>query len=257
MTQAHPHFEPPPEPDVEDVELDAGHFFSEDFGTTVAEQRRHEPIGDRIGRELPDDVNEGSQVKAAGAVTIPVPEVDAPSHWNLLVTVRAGGAKAARALIGRIGALRPSPFPDDVVLAHVDDVFEALDMLQGAMVDDPLGRAAIVRVRPAQHTLACHDLAELERVTGDLVGDWRDELAGATFHVRCHHRGGGDDIDASEVEAFLGEAVLRELEVGGTPGSIDFDDPDAVIDVETLGGEAAISLWTRDDLRAYPFLRIR
>jgi hypothetical protein len=29
-----------------------------------------------------------------------------------------------------------------------------------------------------------------------------------------------------------------------------------VIDVETLYDEAAISMWTRDDLEAYPFLRI-
>jgi len=28
---------------------------------------------------------------------------------------------------------------------------------------------------------------------------------------------------------------------------VSFDDPDVVIDIETLNNEAAISMWTRDD----------
>ena len=42
----------------------------------------------------------------------------------------------------------------------------------------------------------------------------------------------------------------------GRPGRINFDDPDHVIDIETVGSRAGLSLWARDDLRCYPFLRI-
>ena len=152
--------------------------------------------------------------------------------------------------------LLPSPYPDDVLLARVDDVFETLDMLDSAMGDDPLSRAAIARVRPAQHTFACTSLDQLERVTRHFVDDWLDDLAGTGFHVRCNHRG-DDDIDGAEEEAFLGEVVLKALEATGASGRIDFRDPDVVIDVETIDGQGAIAMWTRADLRSYPFLRLR
>ena len=39
------------------------------------------------------------------------------------------------------------------------------------------------------------------------------------------------------------------------PGQIGFEDPDAVIDIETVGNRAGISLWTREDLQRFEFLR--
>jgi tRNA(Ser,Leu) C12 N-acetylase TAN1 len=260
----HPHFEAPPEPEIEDVELDAGHFFSEDFGTTLAEEHRVEPLDLRVRHEEPevdagpaDDGAEAAVAEEAVDAFGPSPHVDASSHWNLLVTVRPGRMRAAQALVRRVGTLQPSPYPDDVLLARVDDVFEALDMIDRAMGDDPLGRAAIARVRPAQHTFACTSLDELERVTAQVVDDWLDDLANTGFHVRCNHRGDSDDIDGAEEEAFLGEVVLKALEANGAPARIDFRDPDVVIDVETIDGQGAIALWTRADLHAYPFLRLR
>ena len=42
----------------------------------------------------------------------------------------------------------------------------------------------------------------------------------------------------------------------GSPGRITFDDPDAIIAVETVGVQAGLSLWTREDLRRYPLLHL-
>jgi tRNA(Ser,Leu) C12 N-acetylase TAN1 len=38
------------------------------------------------------------------------------------------------------------------------------------------------------------------------------------------------------------------------PASIDFQDPDAILAVETVGQRGGLSLWTREQLRTYPFL---
>jgi tRNA(Ser,Leu) C12 N-acetylase TAN1 len=57
-------------------------------------------------------------------------------------------------------------------------------------------------------------------------------------------------------ERFLDDALLDALEAAGTPGRIAFDDPDAVIDVETVGNRTGMSFWTRADLERYPFLKI-
>jgi hypothetical protein len=179
------------------------------------------------------------------------------TRWSLraYTSTHPGRMRAARALVERVGTLQVSPYPGDVLLARVDDVFEGLDMLDSAMRDNPLGRAAIARVRPAQHTFACTSLDQLERATQQFVDDWLDDLVGTGFHVRCNNR--GDDIDGAEEEAFLSEVVLKALDATGASGRIDFRDPDVVIDVETLDGQGAIAMWTRADLRAYPFLRLR
>jgi hypothetical protein len=48
--------------------------------------------------------------------------------------------------------------------------------------------------------------------------------------------------------------LLAALEAAGTPGRITFDDPDAILAVETVGRRAGPSLETREDLATYPFL---
>jgi hypothetical protein len=35
-----------------------------------------------------------------------------------------------------------------------------------------------------------------------------------------------------------------------------FEDVDAVVSIETLDHRAGVSLWTREDLQRYPFLRV-
>jgi hypothetical protein len=69
-----------------------------------------------------------------------------------------------------------------------------------------------------------------------------------------HRRGFKGGLSTPKEERFLDEALLDALEKQGTPGRIDFEDPDAVIQIETVDGRAGMSLWTRDDLRRCGFL---
>ncbi len=75
-------------------------------------------------------------------------------------------------------------------------------------------------------------------------------------HVRLYRRGFKGRLSSHDEERFLDDALLQALEAAGTPRRITFDDPDAVIDVETLGNWAGLSLWTRADLARYPFLKV-
>jgi tRNA(Ser,Leu) C12 N-acetylase TAN1 len=81
------------------------------------------------------------------------------------------------------------------------------------------------------------------------------ELAGKTFHVRFHRRGHKGQLSSAGEERFLGEALLGALTAASTPGRLGFDDPDAVLVVETVGNRGGLSLWGREDLKRYPFLR--
>jgi hypothetical protein len=41
-----------------------------------------------------------------------------------------------------------------------------------------------------------------------------------------------------------------------TPGHITFENPDAIIAVETIANWAGLSLWTRWQLKRYPLIRV-
>ena len=57
-------------------------------------------------------------------------------------------------------------------------------------------------------------------------------------------------------ERFLDGFLLDKLEQVGSPASISFDNPDAILAIETIGQRAGLSLWTRQQLKDYPFLRL-
>lgn len=97
---------------------------------------------------------------------------------------------------------------------------------------------------------------EFEAKAREAVGSWLTRLAGKSFHVRLHRRGFKRRLSSQEEERSLDTFLLQSLEQRGTPGRITFDDPDAIIAVETVGQRAGFSLWTREDMQRYPFLKL-
>jgi len=70
------------------------------------------------------------------------------------------------------------------------------------------------------------------------------------------HRRGLKGILSSQQEArLLDEALLEALTRAGSSGAVRFEDADAVVDVETLGHRAGLTLWTREELDLYPLLK--
>jgi tRNA(Ser,Leu) C12 N-acetylase TAN1 len=61
-------------------------------------------------------------------------------------------------------------------------------------------------------------------------------------------------MSSVEEEERLGSMVFEILEGAGAACEVEFGDPDAVVAVEILDNEAGLSLWTREDLKRYPFL---
>jgi hypothetical protein len=50
--------------------------------------------------------------------------------------------------------------------------------------------------------------------------------------------------------------LLEALEKAGAPGRVSFQEPDAIIAIETIGTWAGLSLVTREDRERYPFIRL-
>jgi tRNA(Ser,Leu) C12 N-acetylase TAN1 len=85
--------------------------------------------------------------------------------------------------------------------------------------------------------------------------EWSPRLAGQSFHVRLHRRGGKHTARTPDVERRFGDALLGATAASGTPGSISFTDPAFVIVIDTVDDRAGLALWTREDLARHRLLR--
>jgi hypothetical protein len=90
----------------------------------------------------------------------------------------------------------------------------------------------------------------------ETVSEWVPQLEGKGFHVRMHRRGFKGRLSILEEEKMLDKFLLELTKVGGNPGHITFDEPDVIIAVETVAYRAGLSLWIREDLQRYPFVRV-
>jgi tRNA(Ser,Leu) C12 N-acetylase TAN1 len=170
--------------------------------------------------------------------------------WNVVATARGRDFRRARDLLAKLGRVGRTDYYN-VLVMRVDDVEALLDQL-GALGPDAL--ASVGHVRPARRTFGFQTPEEFEARARDVALDWVSELASSSFHVRLHRRGFKGRIASPEEERFLDDALLEALEQRGTPGRVRFEDPDAIVAVDTVDNRAGMALWTRDQLLRYPFL---
>jgi tRNA(Ser,Leu) C12 N-acetylase TAN1 len=174
-------------------------------------------------------------------------------RWNLVATIHQGEFRCACRLLAEYGDVRRTSFYN-VVVATVDEPREVVHALALQAEESPAVLASIARLFPADVVFDFSAVEEFERKTREAVLRWLPALAGKSFHVRLHRRGFKGRLSTPHEERLLDELLLAALAEAGTPGRISFDDPDAVIDVETVGRQGGISLWTREELRACPLV---
>lgn len=176
--------------------------------------------------------------------------------WNVVVTLRNDDCAHVWRVLERLGPVAQTRFYN-VLLMRIDDIPTFLASLDRLLAEDTrLGRA-VLHILPLTHTFEFRDVAEFERRVREVALGWLDQLVGRSFFVRLHRRGFGDEISRHAEERGLDGALLDALRARGTPGTIDFEKPDVVIDIEAVGQRAGMALWTHDDLERHPFLRIR
>lgn len=179
----------------------------------------------------------------------------AESNWNVVATTQASEFSRAKQLLERFGEVETTDFFNVLVL-KVDDVQKFLEAyLERARIDPRLAKC-VSRIRPMARIFRFAGADDFRIKVRREVGTLISELEGGAFHVRMNRRGMKGELSGQAEEQSLDGHLLAELVRRGAPGRIDFDDPDAVIDIETLGDIAGVALWTRDDLKKYPFLRI-
>lgn len=175
--------------------------------------------------------------------------------WTVVATTREQGYDRARQLLEQFGRVSRTDYFNVLLLAP-DEPETFLDRF-GAMVRNvPQVMESLSRVMPATDGFTFEGAEDFEAKAREIVRGWAPRLRGKSFHVRMHRRGFKGKLPSQQEERFLDEALLDELETQGVPGRIDFADPDAVIDVETVDNRAGLSFWTREELARYPFLKL-
>lgn len=173
--------------------------------------------------------------------------------WNLVASAREGEFVSAIRLLEEWGPVSRTRYYN-VLVAKVGDPAAFAEEFRTRVEAEPEVLGPVARAVPAHRAFTFRDPAEFEDRARETALGWAPELAGKSFHVRMHRRGFKKKLSSQIEEQFLDGAILEELERRGAPGLITFDDPDAILAVETVGSRAGLSLWTRQELERYPFL---
>ena len=174
--------------------------------------------------------------------------------WNVVVTTRDEGFDQAEEELADLGEIARTNYFNVLVMA-VDDPDAFLEALadRARMIPDLTDRV-LSRVAPARHTFEFQDAEEFRTRVVAWAREIAPELAGRSFYVRMHRRGFREDLSSHEEEQRIAGAVFDALEEEGRTTEVDFDDPDAVVAVETVGTRAGLSVWSRDELERWPIL---
>jgi tRNA(Ser,Leu) C12 N-acetylase TAN1 len=174
--------------------------------------------------------------------------------WNVLVTVNAGGWKAALRLLRPLARVEETRFLN-VLLLHVDDPPTFLEALRELAARDPGAVACLARVAPVETTFTFSSAEEFEARGRAATAGYAPALAGKSFHVRIHRRGFKGRLSGHAEERALADSLLQAVSASGVAARVSFDDPDLVVAIETVGSQAGVALLSRDDLARHPLLR--
>ncbi len=175
--------------------------------------------------------------------------------WNVVVSLHEHKYNQARRLLEQLGRVSRTAY-FNVLVMKVDDTAALLETLRQMIAADPDILHVLARVMPVSKTFAFQNVEEFERQAREACLEWVPELAGKSFHVRMHRRGFKGQLSSKHEERFLDYVLMEALDNVGKPGRITFEDPDAIVALETVDCQAGLSLWTREDLQRYPFLKL-
>jgi len=175
--------------------------------------------------------------------------------WNVVISVRERGFRPAFELLEELGPVAKTDFYNILVM-KVDNIRNFLETLREWVKEDTHILSLISRVMPVIQTFNFQSAEEFEEKATEAASKWVSMLADRSFHVRMHRRGFKEKMASNEEERFLDDFFLNALKKEGIEGNISFQNPDAIVVVETVGSRAGMSIWTREDLDRYPFLRL-
>lgn len=175
--------------------------------------------------------------------------------WNVVVTVSQRGFREAFGLLQDYGPVKKTGFYN-VLVMQVEDPLQLLEELDYLGAQYPDSVHCLSRVVPVTTSFAFQNPEAFEEQAKEQVTAWVPRLRGATFHVRMRRRGFKGRLSSQDEERFLDEYLIEEVAQAGGETRVNFDDPDFIIALETVGQRAGLSIWGREQLQRYPLLKL-
>jgi len=91
----------------------------------------------------------------------------------------------------------------------------------------------------------------------ETISPYAERIKDKKFYVRVKRRGHKGEISSQEVEKESAGFILETLEKAGKQAHVKFDDPDAIIVVETIADWAGLAFITRQMKEKYPLVKIK
>jgi tRNA(Ser,Leu) C12 N-acetylase TAN1 len=177
------------------------------------------------------------------------------NDWNVVITLHEGYFREAGQFLQKFGEVGRTDY-FNVLAMKTEEPFHLLELLQDHLAADPESLAFLARVVPISHAFSFTSAQEFEDGARESVRAMIPRLQNKNFFVRLHRRGFKGRLSSTEEERFLDDYLLHLLEEKRSPGRISFSDPDAVINIETIGQRAGCTLFTREMLKKYSLLKI-
>ena len=177
-------------------------------------------------------------------------------QFNLIATLAEGGRFPH--LLGDLavhGEFHRTEF-FGVVLGRVDDLPGFLETVKTAREGSPPAFRDMGRLIPVEDLFHFTDATFLE-LARRVFGGHLKELAGRRFYVRIERRGLKGRIVSPDAERLLDDYVLEQTALAGQPARVDFDDPDLLAAVATVGDRAGIGWLGRALRERFDFVRVR
>lgn len=177
------------------------------------------------------------------------------SDWNVVATIAPDGFHDAIRILSDFGEVSKTPFRDVLAVRTALDAREFLEAVKTLTDTDKTLLNSVARLMPVTHRFSFSSAAEFRARVTEAVRSWARELAGKGFFVRMHRRGFHEELNSHAEERAIGQFLIDNSEDEQDRPHVDFEDPDVVIGIETVGDRGGVSRWTRADLDRYELLR--
>lgn len=176
--------------------------------------------------------------------------------FNVIVTLASNGRfRHLLQELSSYGDFRRTDFLG-VIIGRVESLPGFLENIREKRQKQLIAFQDLGRIVPVDQVFVFRPDDFPEKVEAAILS-YLGELEGKRFYVRLERRGLKGKIVSPEVERELDGFIQQHLAAGGKrPAQVDFEHPDVVVVVETVGDRCGVGLLTRAMMEKYEFVRV-
>ncbi|PLX83490.1 MAG: hypothetical protein C0617_11210 [Desulfuromonas sp.] len=143
-----------------------------------------------------------------------------------------------------------------VLLGKVNDPQVFLEEVRQRREERLIAFQDLGRAVPVERTFTFGAEEFLDKVK-EAIAPYIERLAGKRFYVRLERRGLKGTIVSPEVERAVDAHIEEELARREQLAHVDFEHPEAIVVIETVGDRCGVGLLTEEMIERYrPFVRV-